>query len=66
MCIRDRTNGIIECTSEMSLFSKLFMYRTSFVSEWYVLNTGCVKNGDVLLNDDLKIPVLLISYFSAI
>jgi len=41
------TRGIMECTKETSLFSNVFMYRTIRVSEWYELNTGWVRNGDV-------------------
>jgi len=41
------TRGIMECTNETSLFSSVFMYRTIRVSEWYELNTGWVRNGDV-------------------
>lgn len=41
------TRGIMECTNEMSLFSSVFMYRTIRVSEWYELNTGWVRYGDV-------------------
>jgi len=41
------TRGIMECTNETSLFSSVFMYRTIWVSEWYELNTGWVRYGDV-------------------
>lgn len=41
------TRGIMECTNDTSLFSSVFMYRTIRVSEWYELNTGWVRYGDV-------------------
>ena len=49
------TRGIMEWTKEMSLFSRVFMYLTMRVSEWWELNTGCVRYGDVRRNPDWRI-----------
>ena len=36
-------SGIMECTSDMSLFSSFFMYLTMSVSLWWMLKTGWVR-----------------------
>src|SRR5215471_12908677 len=41
-------SGIIECARERSFDSRWWIYRNISVSEWWVLNTGWVRYGDVL------------------
>lgn len=51
---QELTNGIMECTNETSLFSRLFMYLTILDSEWWLLNTLCVRYGDVLFREESR------------
>ena len=44
-------SGIMQCTSEMSFCASLKMYRSIWCSEWWLLNTGCVRKSEVRRND---------------